>query len=54
MADTSEDVATLFEDLGDLEKEFAKVELDARKFHGDHSNPSLCFFKDCADRFSLN
>lgn len=31
MADTGEDVATLFEDLGDLEKDFAKVELDARK-----------------------
>lgn len=32
MADAGEDVAAVFEDLGDLEREFAKVELDARKF----------------------
>lgn len=49
MSDTGEDVATLFEDLGDLEKEFAKVELDARKFPLPRLiNPiiylSLCLF----------
>lgn len=31
MADSGEDIATVFEDLGDLEKDFAMVELDARK-----------------------
>ncbi len=29
MADTTEDVALIFEELGDLEKDFAQVELDA-------------------------
>jgi hypothetical protein len=30
MTDSMEDVAAVFESLGDLEKDFAQVELDAR------------------------
>jgi len=30
MADSIEDAAVVFEELGDLEREFAEIELDAR------------------------